>query len=149
MNRQLGAQESAVPLPAVTQDGGAGDACAKRILIADDDSRARIDVAEILVGSGYAVTVSDKEGRAAHNKADQTFSTYLINVTASSFDGIEMVRRVRTHNPDAWIVAVSNGDQGLRPDVGLTLALIAGADEMLFRPTRADLLAAFSSGRNI
>ena len=67
---------------------------------------------------------------------------YLVNVTRAGFDGIGLIRRLREGHSNTWIIAVSHGDRGMRPDIYLTFARIVGADRTLFRPTTSDLLAA-------
>ena len=108
-----------------------------RVLVVDDDLQAATALANLLSGRGYeARTTTDNDAALA---ALRTWSPSAIitDLQMGLVDGIELCRRIR-RTSDVPIIVVS----GDLDDASEVMALDAGADDCLAKPTASEKLFA-------
>lgn len=116
-----------------------------RILIIDPAAFSRTVLRRIMEDAGYAIA-----GEA--NNSEQALAQYkstspdavTIDLTASSLNGVELIRRIRDLDPLARILAISGMNQSaLSRD-----AILAGAYDCVMKPLEESrLLAALANAR--
>lgn len=114
-----------------------------KILVIDDDPDVLEMFERVLSDAGHAVRISSN-ARDGLAEIEQTVPDVLItDVLMPDFDGIEVIKSLRQHYPDLWIIAVSGGGRYMPAHVSLTMSEAFGADRILRKPIqRAELLAA-------
>jgi CheY-like chemotaxis protein len=119
---------------------GSREAARKRILVVDDDQRVREVLYEALVMAGYdVVAAADGEEALAAYAATPT-DLIITDLMMPRRDGVETIRHLRHHHPDARVIAVTAARGRFNR---LTAARHVGAHDALLKPFRmADLLAA-------
>lgn len=101
-----------------------------RIVIADDETLIRRDLAELLVDLGYLVVGEAKNGKAAIEQiAMQRPDVVVLDIVMPGMDGIEVAREVASEYPVIMLTAHSS------PDV-VRAARDAGVMAYLTKPFR-------------
>src|ERR1043166_3991761 len=78
-----------------------------RILVVDDEDGIRSFLSEALELDGHAV-VQAADGESAWERLTlQGFDLLLTDLRMPRLDGLELVRRVRQHNPDIEIIVLT------------------------------------------
>src|SRR3954452_6944185 len=92
----------AAPSPPAATDGEP-----LRVLVIDDDQFHAETVAEVLqkVGDQVTVATSGKAGSAAIDRDD--FDVVLTDLRMSGIDGLAIVRKMRTEQPEAEVVVMT------------------------------------------
>jgi DNA-binding response OmpR family regulator len=78
-----------------------------RILVADDDGRARNAVRALLQAQGYEVVLIDNGRDAVHAIAAGQFDVVILDIFLADIDGLETIRKFRKLYPDMPIIATS------------------------------------------
>jgi CheY-like chemotaxis protein len=111
----------------------------ERVLIVDDNSDHRKGYRILLESGGYSV-VECKSGREALTAVEKkNFDLMTLDLSMPDIDGFEVLRAVRTKNPELTILVVSGFLQGSMNKAAKAL----GADETLDK----NVAARFASGR--
>src|SRR5687768_8182514 len=78
-----------------------------RVLVIDDDKNLAEAIAESLQRKGHAVAVATS-GKAGATRVEQDeFDVVLTDLKMNDLGGLEVVRRVREHLPDAEVYVIT------------------------------------------
>lgn len=131
------------PTPPACDPGGGADRLSyihevTSVLVIEDDPTIGEVVEATLRGHGHDVQrVTD--GRSALAAADaMAFDLILLDLGLPDLDGVEVCRRLRPHQQDAVIVALT----ARTAEIDVIVALEAGADDYLTKPVRLGELPA-------
>ena len=115
-----------------------------RVVVIDDDQDSLNVTAAYLRRAGHEVTATTRGAEGVNTVlASGSVDVLVTDVVMPEFDGIEVIRALRTKRPDLWIVAISGGGPRLTPDMTLHYSRKLGANRVLHKPfTKEDLLAA-------
>lgn len=106
---------------------------ATKVLVVDDNLQFLDLLREVLVSNGYEVmhTTSSKD---AENKFIEFVPDIVVtDIVMPEFDGIELMLKLRSINPDIRVIAISGGNSGYA-DTYLRMAKKLGADTILNKP---------------
>jgi CheY-like chemotaxis protein len=78
-----------------------------RVLVVDDDENLGVIIAEILMAAGYEVQTADDGLRGFMIYLEQQPEIVLTDLQMPELDGLEMMRCIRTINPNVKAVYVS------------------------------------------
>jgi DNA-binding response OmpR family regulator len=109
-----------------------------RILVADDEGGIRRFFRITLERAGYEVIEAEDGKRAMKEARAGRVDLVITDLVMPEQEGMETVRALRKELPGIGIIAMSGafGGQFLKP------ALMLGADALLSKPVRSDLLLA-------
>ncbi len=118
----------------------------KRVLIVDDNEINRMLLYSLLENYEESEqTVLFRINEAANGleavimAEDDGFDLILMDINMPGIDGVEATRRIRSHNPQSVIIAVSGTE-----DVALHHAIIEnGADGYISKPVDAEIFYRF------
>ena len=111
-----------------------------QILVIEDDERIASFLAKGLAADGYAVTVAvnDTEATAALTKLGDDLTAVLLDLTLPGIDGMEILARIRTQDPDLPVLIVTARGEVQDRVRGLD----AGANDYIVKPFAFDELIA-------
>jgi CheY-like chemotaxis protein len=124
------------------------------ILLIDDEEDVRDSVAKVLGRSGHRITkvASAEEGIAAISKGK--FDIVITDIIMPGMNGVDVIKQIRTVQPDVRILAISGGGNfgptDYQPEAITTTAYLqaatdAGADGVLTKPfQKKELLESIS-----
>ena len=111
-----------------------------RILIIDDEPQVREMLVRVLSDAGYVVLAAADGGEGIKVYEESPTDLVITDLVMPGKDGIETVREMRTHFPNAKIIAISGDDKG-GGQATLRIAGLLGARRTLAKPFRVrDLL---------
>ncbi len=100
------------------------------ILLVDDDRFFRELVTDILSKKGHRVVAVENATRALEVSADTTFGLVITDLVMPGVDGLQLIARLREHQPDQEVILISS-----RRDLNASLtALRAGVADYLIKP---------------
>jgi len=102
-----------------------------RILIVDDSRTTRRILRQILEDKGHEVVgeaANGEEGVAKYKELKPDLTT--MDITMPGLDGVEALRKIKEHDPDAKVIMVSAAGQKHK----VLDAMKAGAAEFLTKP---------------
>lgn len=109
-----------------------------KILVVDDDEAVRTLLSDILTDAGYEVSAAQDGAKALRMAKTQSFDLLLTDLVMPDRDGIEVIRGIRSEQPNLKIIAIS-GAFGANM---LHVAELLGAHASLPKPCdRSQLLA--------
>ncbi len=79
-----------------------------------------------------------REGMAAIEAGK--FDALIVDILMPEIDGLDVIRTVRSRNPDMLIVAMSGGGKSFSATLGLRASEALGADSVLYKPFRLESL---------
>jgi diguanylate cyclase (GGDEF)-like protein/PAS domain S-box-containing protein len=113
-----------------------------KILVVDDEPRARSSLKELLRLSGYEATLAEGGREALDLLSENAFDLMLLDLNMPDLDGHEVMAHIRRHKIDTDIIVVS----GETTFDHATKALRKGAQDFLRKPYAPDeLLRAVSN----
>ncbi len=116
-----------------------------RVLLIDDEMPFRQTIAKFLTRAGYEV-VEAENGQLGLRAFEQSkFDAIVTDIIMPDIEGLELIRTVRSIDPNIPVVAMSGGGRvsGMQP---LKVAKILGASAVLYKPfERAQLLEAMAA----
>lgn len=78
-----------------------------RILIVDDDRELGEELAEILRGEGYDITLTADSWQAAQLIQHGAYDVYLLDYKMPCYTGIDLLKRIKNQIPAARVFMVS------------------------------------------
>jgi two-component system, chemotaxis family, chemotaxis protein CheY len=108
-----------------------------KILIIDDNDDLRDTLVVMLEDQGYSVISASDGKTGADAFAEARPDLVLTDIIMPDSDGVEAIRRIRTIDPKARVVAMSGGSISGN-DYQLRMAKEAGAIEVLAKPFEVD-----------
>ena len=109
-----------------------------KLLVVDDEPSLQDIVATSMRFLGYDVTVASTGREAVRSATEQRPDLIILDIMLPDFDGLEVMRRVRTAGVDAGVVFLSARDTPADKIAGLT----AGGDDYVTKPFGLEELAA-------
>jgi two-component system response regulator HydG len=76
-------------------------------LVVDDEEAIRESLAAWLTKDGYRVETADSGESALEYLADHLFDLYLVDIKMPGMDGIELLSRIKTRQPDALVIVIT------------------------------------------
>lgn len=115
-----------------------------RVLIAEDESIIRLDLAEMLAGAGHDVCAQARDGVEAVELArEQRPELAILDVKMPRLDGIEAARRIMDERPIPIVMLTAYGQEEL-----VSRAVEAGVFAYLVKPFKeSDLIPAITTAR--
>ncbi len=115
-----------------------------RVLIAEDETIIRLDLAQMLEGAGFEVCAQARDGLEAIELArSEQPDVAVLDVKMPRLDGIEAARRILAERPIPIVMLTAYGQDEL-----VSRAVEAGVFGYLVKPFReADLLPAITTAR--
>jgi CheY-like chemotaxis protein len=84
-----------------------------RVLVLEDDENALAGIVELLSESGYDVTSASAYEDAKRILSGTTFDLFLTDVRVRSFNGLNLVKKVRQEAPETGVVIMTGYDEPL------------------------------------
>ena len=109
-----------------------------RVLVVEDDSTLRSELAQMLSGRGYAVDTASDGRDGLFVAREYPLDAAIIDLGLPRMDGVDLIRQVRTAGRDYPILILTARD-GWRSKVE---GLEAGADDYLVKPFHNEELLA-------
>lgn len=110
------------------------------VLIVDDQVQVRQLIRDTLEGAGYHVEEArdGKEGLARYH--EQSADLVLMDILMPDQDGLEAITALRRKFPDARIIAMTGGTDGVGGPNFLDVATLLGARRTLQKPFELQVL---------
>jgi DNA-binding response OmpR family regulator len=113
-----------------------------RIIVVDDESAARLSLAELLTLEGYEVVPAADGEAAVDLLSDGPFDLAIVDIKMPGMDGLEVVNRFQKHSPDTVIIMLT-AHGTLETAVQ---AMRQGAHDYLLKPTNVNEIMASVKG---
>ena len=84
-----------------------------RVLVLEDDENALAGIVELLSESGYDVTASSAYEDAKRILADTAYDLFVTDVRLRSYNGLNLVKKVRQDSPDTAVIIMTGYDEPL------------------------------------
>jgi CheY-like chemotaxis protein len=84
-----------------------------RVLVLEDDENALAGIVELLVESGYDVTGASAYEDGKRILSSTSFDLFLTDVRLRSFNGLNLVKKVREDAPDTAVIIMTGYDEPL------------------------------------
>jgi DNA-binding NtrC family response regulator len=111
----------------------------RSVLVVDDDESMRSIVTMCLRNSGYNVVGTSGRSQVMALLNTRQFDVVITDIMMPDLDGSEVIRAVRTLQPDAAILPMSGGADA-RSELCFDLAMRLGASVPLIKPFHLDEL---------
>lgn len=112
----------------------------KRILLIEDDDRARESMKAVLSAAGYGVTSTNSGTRGVFEYAVFRPDLVITDVLMDGQEGIETLLQLQRHDPAVRVIVISGGGYWHSSDYCLKIALNLGARATLAKPFSKDQL---------
>ena len=113
---------------------------ARSILVVDDDVPLRQVIESGLRGAGYLVIGTAGREEVLALLLSKRFDLVITDVLMPDIEGTEVIKAVKTYQPDAAILAMSGGGSHITPELCLTIASAMGAGVPLMKPFEMERL---------
>jgi DNA-binding NtrC family response regulator len=113
---------------------------ARSLLVVDDDVPLRKVIETGLSGAGYHVIGTAGREEVLALLQSKRFDLVLTDVLMPDIEGTEVIKAVKTYQPDAAILAMSGGGSHITPELCLTIASAMGAGVPLMKPFEMERL---------
>lgn len=104
-----------------------------KVLIVDDNAEFLAMLAEFLSNNNYNVVACDSGSEALTKFNEFIPDIVLTDIVMPGFDGIELLLKLRTINPEVRVIVMSGGNRG-HADTYLHMADKLGANAVLNKP---------------
>src|SRR5205823_4187076 len=109
----------------------------QKILIADDDAKARLPLSAILEAEGYEVDAVDDGQKALDILADGSYGVVLADLKMPKVDGIALLKAMRERQiPTEFVMITGEGNTDVAVD-----AIKQGATDYIEKPLTAERLS--------
>lgn len=105
-----------------------------RVLIVDDDLSILRLMSRLLEGAGYQVRLASCLSDARACLETESFDLFILDFWLGSENGLDVMRALRMAQPDAPVLFLSGGNQGIALETTTALAEMQGAAEFLYKP---------------
>jgi DNA-binding NtrC family response regulator len=112
----------------------------RSILVVDDDLPLRKTIEIGLRSAGHRVIGTCGRDEIFALLQSKQFDLVVTDMLMPDIEGTEVVKAVRTFQPDAAIVAMSGGGTRMTPELCLAAASTMGASVPLIKPFKMDAL---------
>jgi CheY-like chemotaxis protein len=109
----------------------------QKVLVIDDNIVVRNTIVKTLESAGYLAVGAGDGNKALRAYASERPDLVITDIIMPDKDGIETIRTLLKHNPQAKIIAISGGARIGDVDL-LKLARMIGASETLAKPFDPD-----------
>ena len=104
-----------------------------RILVVDDNDQMREMLRLLLEQAGHEVLEAVHGKLALNLLKEQPVDLIITDIIMPEMEGIDLIRAIRSIDPDARIIAISGGGR-IDPRLCLNMANKLGADRVLQKP---------------
>ena|SRR5579864_2284971 len=111
-----------------------------KILIVEDDDALRVTLERMIRSAGHDPKSASGQRQVTDAIAATDYDVVVTDILMPEFDGLEVIRMVRSLKPACPIIAVSGGGNHLPGPKGLQLASAFGADVVLSKPFAMSVL---------
>ena len=111
---------------------------ARSILVVDDDVSLRKVIETFLRKTGHKVIATSGRDEVLALLQSKQFDLVVTDVLMPDIEGTEVIKAVKTYQPDAAILAMSGGGARLTPELCLAIASAMGAGVPLMKPFGMD-----------
>jgi DNA-binding response OmpR family regulator len=84
-----------------------------RVLVLEDDENALAGVVELLSEGGYDVTGASAYDNARQLLSSNSYDLFLTDVRVRSYNGLNLVKKVRAESPDTAVIIMTGYDEPL------------------------------------
>jgi DNA-binding NtrC family response regulator len=105
-----------------------------RILVADDEDSILSLLEQLLKNDGHSVVAARNAREACEAIGRQPFDLVITDMLMPDGDGIDLITKAKTVQPDARILAMSGGGRYVEGGDYLKLAKAMGADVAVTKP---------------
>ena len=106
----------------------------------DDDEAIRLVIQMCLKKAGYEVATAAGRTQVTAALRSQPFDVVMTDILMPEFDGTDVIKAVRKHQPRAALVAMSGGGTYMTTEFSLNLANAVGATVSLTKPFQLEEL---------
>jgi CheY-like chemotaxis protein len=110
----------------------------KHILVVDDDEMMRSFVKELLLINNFKITTAENGKEGLKEFRENTPDLVITDIIMPEMEGISFIRKLRTHNKDIPIIAMTGNVHG-RMEEFLEISSQLGADEVLSKPIKSEV----------
>jgi len=115
------------------------------VLVIDDDPQMRRTLRRLLSANDHDVLDAEDGREGIWMFRDQKPDLVITDLIMPGIEGIETIREIRRHTPDAKVIAISGGGMTQDPRF-LRAAHKLGADVVMQKPVRmSDLMSAVNN----
>lgn len=115
----------------------------RRVLVIDDVLGVRESIRIALNAAGFATTVAENGQQALDILSYGTFDVVVTDIWMPGLDGISLIKRIRSEQPDMRVFAMTGGGPRMTIETATSLAEIWGAERIFVKPfDEAQLIAA-------
>ena len=114
----------------------------RSILVVDDDVLLRRVIETGLRGQGHNVIGTAGREEVLALLQSKQFDLVITDVLMPDIEGTEVIKAVKTHQPDAMVLAMSGGDTKVTSELCLLIAREMGAGVPLAKPFEIETLLA-------
>ncbi|WP_286829729.1 MULTISPECIES: response regulator [Kordiimonas] len=112
------------------------------ICLIEDDPTIRKALSKVLEREGHFVAVCSNGREGLNIASSRRFDLVITDIIMPEVEGIEVIQKLRQHQPDLRIIAMSGGGRVGNTDF-LEIAKSIGAHEVLYKPvTRTEVMQA-------
>ena len=108
----------------------------EKVLLVDDELEFVETLATRLEIRGLRVDLADSGAAAIERAQEKAYDAILLDLAMPGMDGIETLKRIRAHNPDAQVIVVT----GRATVKAATQVMRLGALDLLEKPVEIDVL---------
>lgn len=113
---------------------------ATKVLIIDDDPLLREVAVELLTGAGLDCAIAEDGRLGIASLEARPVELVLLDMIMPNMDGVETLGQIKARWPELPVVVMSAGTRSMAMQSLLRLAANLGADEVMQKPLRRDVL---------
>ena len=105
-----------------------------KILVVDDAAFMRLSIRKVLTDASHEVFEAQNGSQAVAEYIENSPDVVTMDITMPEMDGIEALKKIREHDPDAKVIMIS----ALGQESKVREAILAGARDFVVKPFEAD-----------
>ncbi len=111
-----------------------------KVLIIDDDPLLREVAVELLTEAGHDCAIAEDGRLGIASLEARPVELVLLDMIMPNMDGVETLGQIKARWPELPVVVMSAGTRSMAMQSLLRLAASLGADEVMQKPLRRDVL---------